>query len=163
RRRASTRSSSPGSAASRRASRTTTACRARPSSSNTRTRRTGRTTSTRSGGISTATSAATCCASTIRPITGRSERSGRSAMSEKIQDANEEDLRRLGRLLRQVAGRDLDAVKRRLEGKAAAAPEARVLDLACGDCREAEVLSDFAAELKGGEAGSAKLTGLDVR
>ncbi len=84
-------------------------------------------------------------------------------MSEKVQAANEDDLKRLRKMLRKVAGRDLEAVKRRLEGGSAAAVEARVLDLACGDCREAEVLSDFAAELKGGEAASAKLTGIDVR
>ncbi len=80
-------------------------------------------------------------------------------MSEKIQAANEDDLKRLRHMLRKVAGRDLERVKRDLGTKT----EARVLDLACGDCREAEVLSDFAAELKGGEAASAKLTGIDVR
>lgn len=79
--------------------------------------------------------------------------------------ANQEDLRRLRRLLRQVAGRDLATVRRRLDGGPGgpAPSEARVLDLACGDCREAEVIADFAAELKGGADAAAKLTGIDVR
>lgn len=87
-------------------------------------------------------------------------------MSEKIQSANEEDLQRLRRMLRKVAGHDLEAVKRRLERSAKPRPgaeEIRVLDIACGDCREAEVLGDFVAELKGAPEASVKLTGIDVR
>ncbi len=80
-------------------------------------------------------------------------------MSEKVQAANEEDLKRLRRMLRKVAGEDLEAVKRRL-GRA---DEVRILDLACGDCREAEVLTDVVAELRGDSATAAKLTGVDVR
>ena len=66
-------------------------------------------------------------------------------MAEDIRRANEEDLARLRRMLRKVAGDDLDSVRRRLEAK----DEARILDIACGECREAEVLTDFVAELKG--------------
>jgi ubiquinone/menaquinone biosynthesis C-methylase UbiE len=87
-------------------------------------------------------------------------------MSEKIQSANEEDLKRLRRMLGKVAGHDLEAVKRRLERSAKPRPgaeEIRVLDIACGDCREAEVLGDFVAELKGAPEAAVKLTGIDVR
>jgi len=80
-------------------------------------------------------------------------------MSDKIQAANEADLKRLRRMLRKVAGDDLGAVKRRL-GRP---DEARVLDLACGDCREAEVLTDVVAELRGDAGTAVKLTGVDVR
>ncbi|HRQ90783.1 MAG TPA: class I SAM-dependent methyltransferase [Bacteroidia bacterium] len=80
-------------------------------------------------------------------------------MSQRVQSANEEDLVRLKRMLRKVAGRDPELVKRRLER----AGEARVLDLACGDCREARVLGDFAAELKGSAETTVSLTGIDVR
>ncbi len=41
--------------------------------------------------------------------------------------------------------------------------ELRVLDLACGDCREGEVLSDFAASLVTDEEASVSLTGMDIR
>lgn len=87
-------------------------------------------------------------------------------MSEKIQSANEEDLKRLRRMLGKVAGHDVEAVKRRLERNAKPRPgseEIRVLDIACGDCREAEVLGDFVAELKGAPEAAVKLTGIDVR
>jgi len=80
-------------------------------------------------------------------------------MSESIQNANEEDLIRLRRMLRKIAGDDLETVKRRLERR----DEVRVLDIACGDCREAEVLGDFVAELKGAPEAAVKLTGIDVR
>jgi hypothetical protein len=62
----STRSSSRGSAGSGRASRTTTASRARTSSSNTTTPRATATTCTRCGAAAMATSARTCCAGTRR-------------------------------------------------------------------------------------------------
>jgi len=80
-------------------------------------------------------------------------------MSEDLKRANEEDLERLRRLLRKVAGDDLETVRRRLEAR----DEARILDIACGDCREAEVLTDFVAELKGAPESAVKLTGIDVR
>ncbi len=80
-------------------------------------------------------------------------------MAEDIRRANEEDLARLRRMLRKVAGDDLDSVRRRLEAK----DEARILDIACGECREAEVLTDFVAELKGAPESSVKLTGIDLR
>ncbi len=86
-------------------------------------------------------------------------------MSESIQIANEEDLQRLRRLLRRVSSRDLEAVRRRLAASRAPVEraEARVLDLACGNCREAEVIADIAAEWKGSRRAAAKLTGIDVR
>ncbi len=80
-------------------------------------------------------------------------------MPEDFNSANEEDLERLRRMLRKVAGDDLETVRRRLEAR----DEARILDIACGDCREAEVLSDFVAELKGAPESAVKLTGIDVR
>ncbi len=80
-------------------------------------------------------------------------------MSDDLRIANEEDLERLRRMLRKVAGDDIETVCRRLESR----DEARILDIACGDCREAEVLSDFVAELKGAPESAVKLTGIDVR
>lgn len=80
-------------------------------------------------------------------------------MSDDLRIANEEDLERLRRMLRKVAGDDIETVRRRLESR----DEARILDIACGDCREAEVLSDFVAELKGAPESAVKLTGIDVR
>lgn len=80
-------------------------------------------------------------------------------MPKDFKSANEEDLERLRRMLRKVAGDDIETVRRRLESR----DEARILDIACGDCREAEVLSDFVAELKGTPEGAVKLTGIDVR
>lgn len=87
-------------------------------------------------------------------------------MPERIQNANEEDLERLRAMLRKVAGRDLESVTRRLERAAKPRPgagEIRVLDIACGECREAEALGDFVAELKGSPEATVKLTGIDVR
>lgn len=87
-------------------------------------------------------------------------------MSGRVQAANAEDLERLRRMLRKVVDKDHDFVKRRLEQGAQpklGTEEARVLDIACGDCREAEVLSDFAAELKGAPHVDVSLTGMDVR
>jgi len=80
-------------------------------------------------------------------------------MPKDFNSANEEDLERLRRMLRKVAGDDIETVRRRLETR----DEARILDIACGDCREAEVLSDFVAELKGTPESAVKLTGIDVR
>ncbi len=63
-------------------------------------------------------------------------------------------------MLRKVTSGDDETVRRRLAQK----DEARILDLACGDCREAEVLTDFIADLKGErEESVVKLTGIDVR
>lgn len=80
-------------------------------------------------------------------------------MAEDIQRANAEDLKRLHRMLRKVAGGDLETLRRRLASR----DEARILDIACGECREAEVLTDFMAELKGTPDSTVKLTGIDVR
>ncbi len=80
-------------------------------------------------------------------------------MPEDIKKANAEDLVRLHRMLRKVAGDDLETLRRRLAGR----DEAHILDIACGECREAEVLTDFMAELKGGPESAVKLTGIDVR
>ncbi len=63
-------------------------------------------------------------------------------------------------MLRKVTSGDDESVRRRLAQK----DEARILDLACGECREAEVLTDFLAELKEpDEDRVVKLTGIDVR
>ena len=80
-------------------------------------------------------------------------------MSRKYLAETEEDLARLRKMLRRVTGDDAETVRRRLAKR----DEARVLDIACGDCREAEVLTDFIAELKGPSEGAVKLTGIDVR
>lgn len=79
-------------------------------------------------------------------------------MSQGVKTSDEEDLERLRRMLRRVAGDDAETVRRRLAGR----DEARILDIACGECREAEVLTDFIEDLKGGES-RVKLTGVDVR
>ncbi|MDF1823133.1 MAG: class I SAM-dependent methyltransferase [Verrucomicrobiales bacterium] len=81
-------------------------------------------------------------------------------MSDRFKAETEEDLRRLRKMLQKVTAGDDETVRRRLAEK----DEARILDLACGDCREAEVLTDFIADLKGERDESAvKLTGIDVR
>lgn len=81
-------------------------------------------------------------------------------MSDRFKAETEEDLRRLRKMLRKVTSGDDETVRRRLAQK----DEARILDLACGDCREAEVLTDFIADLKGERDESVvKLTGIDVR
>lgn len=80
-------------------------------------------------------------------------------MSRKYLAETEEDLARLRKMLRRVTGDDAETVRRRLAKR----DEARVLDIACGDCREAEVLTDFIAELKGPSEDAVKLTGIDVR
>lgn len=87
-------------------------------------------------------------------------------MSEAIRKKNEADLERLRRLLRRVAEADPETARRELWERPAALPPkdaVRVLDLACGDCREAEALLDFAADLRGAPAADASLTGIDVR
>ncbi|MEM7601343.1 MAG: class I SAM-dependent methyltransferase [Verrucomicrobiota bacterium] len=81
-------------------------------------------------------------------------------MSDRFKAETEEDLRRLRKMLRKVTSGDEEAVRGRLAEK----DEARILDLACGECREAEVLTDFLAELKEpDEKRMVKLTGIDVR
>lgn len=76
-------------------------------------------------------------------------------MSQKIVAQTEEDIRRLSRLLREISG----PVEPHPGGKGAA----RILDLACGECHEAEALRDFLAESRGLETGEISLLGLDVR
>ncbi len=81
-------------------------------------------------------------------------------MSDRFQSETAEDLRKLRKMLRRVTSGDDETVRRRLAVK----NEARILDLACGDCHEAEVLTDFLAELKApGDDKAVKLTGIDVR
>lgn len=80
-------------------------------------------------------------------------------MAEDFKKANAGDLERLHRMLHKVAGDDLETLRRRLASR----DEARILDIACGECREAEVLTDFMAEIKGAPDGTVKLTGIDVR
>lgn len=106
-------------------------------------------------------------------------------MSERIRLQNEEDLARLRGILKRVVADEEGEVRRRLDADRAAnrptanrrrverrSRPARVLDLACGDCREAEVLAELAAEWRGflesgdptEEAlGEVELTGIDVR
>lgn len=62
-------------------------------------------------------------------------------------------------MLGKVVGDDEAEVRRRLEKS----EQARILDIACGECREAEVLTEFVAGLKGAGKGDVKLTGMDVR
>ena len=80
-------------------------------------------------------------------------------MSVKFRSEDEEDLIRLKKMLRKVLGDDEAQVRRRLECR----DEARILDIACGECREAEVLTDFMADLRGNREGEVRLTGMDVR
>jgi len=80
-------------------------------------------------------------------------------MTDRIVRADQRDLERLRRMLRKVTEDDADEVRRRLGAR----DEARVLDVACGECREAEVLTDFLSELRGSRDGTVKLTGIDVR
>jgi SAM-dependent methyltransferase len=80
-------------------------------------------------------------------------------MSERFRSETEEDLVRLRKILRKVTGDGDSEVRRRLEKR----DEVRVLDIACGECREAEMLADFVSELKGTPGGEVKLTGIDVR
>tara|TARA_R110002096_G_scaffold83431_6_gene193452 strand:+ start:4405 stop:5052 length:648 start_codon:yes stop_codon:yes gene_type:complete len=80
-------------------------------------------------------------------------------MSQRFLEETGEDLIRLRKMLRKVTSDDAEQVRRRLAGR----DQARVLDIACGECREAEVLTDFMAELKGSTEGAVKLTGIDMR
>jgi hypothetical protein len=80
-------------------------------------------------------------------------------MSAKFRSEDEEDLIRLKKMLRKVLGDDEAQVRRRLESR----DETRILDIACGECREAEVLTDFIADLRGNKDGEVRLTGMDVR
>ena len=80
-------------------------------------------------------------------------------MAEDFKKANADDLERLHRMLHKVAGDYLETLRRRLASR----DEARILDIACGECREAEVLTDFMAEIKGAPYSTVKLTGIDVR
>jgi hypothetical protein len=80
-------------------------------------------------------------------------------MSERLRSESEEDLARLRRMLRKVTSDDAETVRRRLAKR----DEVRALDIACGECREAEVRTDCLSELKGEESGEIKLTGIDVR
>ncbi len=66
---------------------------------------------------------------------------------------------RLHKMLVRAIGPDEDAVRRSLRKK----EEARILDIACGACNEAETLTDFLADLRGGEGTKIKLTGIDMR
>ncbi|MDA7597636.1 class I SAM-dependent methyltransferase [bacterium] len=76
------------------------------------------------------------------------------------------DMRRLRGLLKKVLADD-EGARRALQS----GDEARILDVACGACIEAETLSDVLAELKNGDAPvdvdsagpAVKLTGIDVR
>ena len=80
-------------------------------------------------------------------------------MGQRYLDETGEDLIRLRKMLRKVTRDDDEQVRRSLAKR----EEARVLDIACGECREAEVLTDFLADLKGATEGRVKLTGIDVR
>lgn len=81
-------------------------------------------------------------------------------MSDQFQKETEEDLKRLRKMLRKITQGDEESVRRSLSKK----EEARILDLACGDCREAEVLTDFLSDLKEPQEDEVvRLTGIDVR
>ncbi len=79
----------------------------------------------------------------------------------------EADLARLKKMLRRVIGNDEAAIRRVFESGGADA--LRILDIACGDCREADTLGDTFSELKTEQAGpdtsplDIRLTGIDVR
>ena len=69
-------------------------------------------------------------------------------------------MRRLRGLLKKVLHDDEGARRALQSGE-----EARILDVACGACVEAETLSDVLAELKdgGSDEAAVKLTGIDMR
>lgn len=79
----------------------------------------------------------------------------------------EADLARLKKMLRRVLGNDEAAIRRVFESGGADA--LRILDIACGDCREADTLGETFAEMKAEKVGSdapapdIHLTGIDVR
>ena len=72
-------------------------------------------------------------------------------------------------MLRRVLGNDEAAIKRVFE--AGGGDALRILDIACGDCREADTLGDTFAEMKADQAApeanapplDIKLTGIDMR
>lgn len=72
------------------------------------------------------------------------------------------DLDRFKKILRRVLGNDEAAIRRVFESGGADA--LKVLDIACGDCREAEALTEVVSEGNSGEPpADVKLTGIDVR
>jgi SAM-dependent methyltransferase len=76
------------------------------------------------------------------------------------------DLARLKKMLRRVLGNDEAAIRRVFASGGADA--LRILDIACGDCREADALGDTFAEMRAEKSPDAKpldihLTGIDVR
>ncbi|MCB1066189.1 MAG: class I SAM-dependent methyltransferase [Verrucomicrobiae bacterium] len=79
----------------------------------------------------------------------------------------EADLARLKKMLRRVIGNDEAAIQRVFE--AGGADALRILDIACGDCREADTLGETFSELKAEHTGpeatplDIQLTGIDVR
>jgi SAM-dependent methyltransferase len=81
----------------------------------------------------------------------------------KPQSKPEADLARLKKMLRRVLGNDEAAIRRVFE--AGGADALRILDIACGDCREAEALGDALNELRPETVKplEIQLTGIDVR
>jgi SAM-dependent methyltransferase len=79
----------------------------------------------------------------------------------------EADLARLKKMLRRVLGNDEAAIRRVFESGGADA--LRILDIACGDCREADALGETFTEIRAEKAGpdarplDIHLTGIDVR
>ncbi|MBL9155526.1 MAG: hypothetical protein JNK37_23820 [Verrucomicrobiales bacterium] len=79
----------------------------------------------------------------------------------------EADLARLKKMLRRVLGNDEAAIRRVFE--AGGAEALRILDIACGDCREADALGDALTEMRTEKTGpearplDIQLTGIDVR
>lgn len=80
-------------------------------------------------------------------------------MSDRLKRELDEDMVRLRRMLERVTRDEAHKVRRRLEDR----EEARILDIACGACNEAEALTDFLADIKGSQESTVKLTGIDVR
>lgn len=66
---------------------------------------------------------------------------------------------RLRKMLGRAIGNDTDFVKRSLQKN----EDARILDIACGACNEADTLTDFLADLRGPQKSKIKLTGIDMR
>ncbi|MCB1086235.1 MAG: class I SAM-dependent methyltransferase [Verrucomicrobiae bacterium] len=79
----------------------------------------------------------------------------------------EADLARLKKMLRRVLGNDEAAIRRVFE--AGGAEALRILDIACGDCREADALGDALNEIRAEKPDldarpiDIQLTGIDVR
>jgi len=80
-------------------------------------------------------------------------------MTKRIKEALDVDMARLRTMLGRTVGADAGELGRSLRKKG----EARILDIACGACNEADTLTNFLAELHGGEGLKVKLTGIDVR